>query len=139
MRSKFAVFAALLLLARIAPATEPAHDDDVRATAPSEEAKGHSDTALEHYRPGHSNSAISAAIVGTIFGVRALVLQPGGNDATGRSTSIDTLRDRAARARDSARVADVAFAVSIVSGSAAALLYFGRSPDQRATTASVRL
>ena len=72
-----------------------------------------------------------SAVVGTVFGIRALDMQPGADDETGAGESREEMRDRAMTAKSLARVADVAFAVSVVSGSAAAVLYFGRSTDTR--------
>ncbi|MGC4088258.1 MAG: hypothetical protein QM756_10225 [Polyangiaceae bacterium] len=43
--------------------------------------------------------------------------------STGPGTSIDELKDRQERAGTAARVADVSFAVSVLSGAAAALLW----------------
>jgi tetratricopeptide (TPR) repeat protein len=73
--------------------------------------------------------AIVSAVVGGVLGLKALDTRPTSDDVTGEGESRDELRDRAMTAKSLARLADVAFAVSLVSGSAAAILYFGRSPD----------
>ena len=78
--------------------------------------------------------AVVSAVVGTVFGVRALDMQPGADDETGAGESREEMRDRATTAKSLARVADVAFAISVVSGSAAAVLYFGRSTDAHVGT-----
>jgi len=71
--------------------------------------------------------SLVSAIVGAFFGLRALDTQPGADDATGPGESREQMRQRSMDAKHLARIADVAFAVSFVSGSAAAVLYFGRS------------
>ena len=65
----------------------------------------------------------AAAVVGIIFGVRALTLRPGKEAITGSETSVDDLRADQERAEDAARVADISFAVSLVSGASAAVLW----------------
>jgi hypothetical protein len=76
--------------------------------------------------------AIVSAVVGTLFGLNALDTQPGEDDVTGAGESREEMRERSMEAKSLARVADIAFAVSIVSGSAAAVLYFGRSSGEQA-------
>jgi tetratricopeptide (TPR) repeat protein len=68
--------------------------------------------------------AVVAATVGTIFGVRALAQRPGPNPSTSPGTSVEDLRSAQARAETSALVADVAFAIGIVSSTATAVLWF---------------
>ncbi len=92
---------------------------------------------LDGWVIGSAGVAAAAAVVGVVFGVRALLLDPGSEPATDSSTSIDELDDRASLARSSARIADVALGVSIASGATAAVLYFGRTPDQGRGAASV--
>lgn len=67
--------------------------------------------------------SVAAAIVGTIFGVRALVLRPGEDATTNAETSADQLRSEQARAETSARIADISFAISLVSGAGAAVFW----------------
>lgn len=67
--------------------------------------------------------AVAAVTVGTIFGVRALVLRPGPNPSTSPGTSVEDLRNAQAEAETSALVADVAFAIGIVSSGATAVLW----------------
>jgi tetratricopeptide (TPR) repeat protein len=73
--------------------------------------------------------AVTSLLVGAVFGLKALNTQPGGDDATGPDETREELRARANNARSLARIADVAFGVAIASGSAAAILYFGRSSE----------
>jgi tetratricopeptide (TPR) repeat protein len=77
---------------------------------------------------GTGGLAVVSLLVGTVFGVRALTLDPSG-ESTGPSTSFATLRDRAERAHSAAVLADVAFSTSLIAGAAAATLYFGRYAD----------
>ena len=77
---------------------------------------------------GSGAVAISALIVGAVLGVRALAQRPGPDEGTGGSRSVDDVRSDAQQAHRSAVAADVAFGVAAVSGAAATLLYFGRSP-----------
>lgn len=72
--------------------------------------------------------SVAALVVGTVFGVRALARDPRG-ESTGDGVDIDELESRVSEAEDLATVADIAFAVSLISGSGAVLLYFGRTPD----------
>lgn len=67
--------------------------------------------------------SLAAAVVGTVFGVRALALRPGQNATTSADTSAESLRSEQARAENSARIADISFAVSLVSGAGAAVLW----------------
>ena len=77
---------------------------------------------------GTGGLAVVSLLVGTVFGVRALTLDPSG-ESTGPNTSFATLRDRAERAHSAAVLADVAFSTSLLAGAAAATLYFGRYAD----------
>lgn len=77
---------------------------------------------------GSAGVAACALLVGAVLGVRALALNPGAEDATGGSRSADDFRHDAHAARRSAVGADVAFGVAALSGAAATLLYFGRTP-----------
>lgn len=72
--------------------------------------------------------SVAALLVGTVFGVRAIARDPRG-ESTGEGVSIDDLESRVSEAEDLATVADIAFAVGLLSGSGAVLLYFGRTPD----------
>jgi tetratricopeptide (TPR) repeat protein len=67
--------------------------------------------------------SVTAAVVGILFGIRALTLRPSHSAGTNAGTSIDALRSRQGRAEDSARVADISFAISLVSGAGAAVLW----------------
>jgi tetratricopeptide (TPR) repeat protein len=64
-----------------------------------------------------------AAVVGVIFGIRALALRPGSDPSTGPGTSVEQLRTQQERAEASALVADISFAVGLVSGAASAVLW----------------
>jgi len=66
---------------------------------------------------------VAGIVVGTIFGVRALVLRPGDSATTNAETSVEQLRSEQASAEASARVADISFAISLVSGAGAAVLW----------------
>lgn len=81
---------------------------------------------------GSGGLAVAALLVGTVFGARALTLDPSG-ESTGPSVSAADLRSRGDRARAAAAVADVAFATSVLAGAASATLYFGRSSDSGLT------
>ena len=94
------------------------------ATAPLPPAPGR----LDGWVWGSAGVAIAALVVGAVLGVRALALDPGPDDATGGSRSVDDVRSDAHAAHRSAIGADVAFGVAAVSGVAATLLYFGRAP-----------
>jgi tetratricopeptide (TPR) repeat protein len=72
--------------------------------------------------------SVAALLVGTVFGVRALDRDPRG-ESTGDGVDVDELESRVDEAANLARVADIAFAVSLLSGSGALLLYFGRTPE----------
>jgi tetratricopeptide (TPR) repeat protein len=78
----------------------------------------------------YATGGLSAAafVVGTVLGVQALARDPRG-ERTGDGVSVGELEARVDQARNLARLADVAFAVSLLSGSGAVLLYFGRTPD----------
>lgn len=67
--------------------------------------------------------SLAAAVVGTIFGVRALILRPGAGAKTKAGTSAEQLRSDQDSAENSARVADISFAVSLVSGAGAAVFW----------------
>jgi tetratricopeptide (TPR) repeat protein len=73
--------------------------------------------------------AITAAVVGTVFGLRALGTRPSDSEATGPGTTPQDLRDRADEAHSYAVVADVAFVISLVSAGAAGFLYFTREAE----------
>lgn len=77
--------------------------------------------------------AIAAAVVGTVFGVRALSTRPGDGDTTGPGTTPQDLRDQSVEAHNYAVVADVAFAISVVSAGAAGFLYFSRDAEPTAS------
>lgn len=76
---------------------------------------------------GAGGIAVTAALVGVIFGIRALATEPGAEDATSPSTSASALENQASRAHSFALVADVSFAVALLSGATAGALYFMRS------------
>jgi tetratricopeptide (TPR) repeat protein len=77
---------------------------------------------------GTGGLALASLLVGTVFGVRALSLDPSGQ-STSASTSFATLHDRAERAHTAAIIADIAFSTSLLAGAAATTLYFGRYAD----------
>ncbi|MEZ4223751.1 MAG: tetratricopeptide repeat protein [Polyangiaceae bacterium] len=81
----------------------------------------------------------AAAIVGVVFGVRALTERPASDERTGPAASAMDLQDRAESAHQHAVVADVAFLVSAVSLGATAWLYFGRDADEPRAKASAQL
>lgn len=81
---------------------------------------------LDGWVYGTAGVALVAIGVGTYYGVQALSTRQSADDATGNTTSVYQLEDRAKRAHDYAVVADVCFAVGAVSAGAAALLYFTR-------------
>jgi tetratricopeptide (TPR) repeat protein len=119
-------------------------EEPVAVTAPpSSEASAPRDAASDAAARGRMDGwvyatggvAVAALAVGTIFGVRALSTRPSDSDATGPGTSIDDLHDRNDQARSYALIADIAFAVSVVSGGTAAFLYFSRTAEPSASGA----
>ncbi len=84
---------------------------------------------LDEWTYAAAGVAGAAALVGVVFGVRALAERPGSDERTSASTSATQLQDRAETAHQHAVVADVAFLVSAVSLGATAWLYFGRDAD----------
>ncbi|HEX3775645.1 MAG TPA: tetratricopeptide repeat protein [Polyangiaceae bacterium] len=94
------------------------------APCPALRARGR----LDAWVLGTGGVAVASFLVGTVFGLRALSLDPSG-ESTGPGASFASLQDRAHRAHTAAVVADVAFSTSIVAGAAAATLYFGRYAD----------
>jgi len=72
--------------------------------------------------------AAAAVVVGSIFGIRALATEPGVDQSTGGTLTYSRLQDDQSRAHSYAVVADVSFAVGILSGAAAGALYFMRAP-----------
>lgn len=83
---------------------------------------------LDAWVVGAGGVAVASLLAGTVFGVRALTLDPRG-ESTGPDTTFATLKDRAQRARTAAILADVAFSTSLLAGATAATLYFGRFAD----------
>ena len=77
---------------------------------------------------GTGGLAVASLLLGTVFGVRALSLDPRG-ESTGANVSFADLRSRATRAHSAAVVADIAFSTSLLAGAASTTLYFGRYPD----------
>lgn len=75
---------------------------------------------------GAGGVAVAAAVVGAVFGIRALVLQPKENDSTSSTETYDDLRQRQQSAHSSAVVADIAFAIGIAAGVLGVTLYFTR-------------
>lgn len=74
---------------------------------------------------GTGGLAAAALLGGVVFGVRALSLRPS-ESVTGPEQSFQDLQSSARRAHQSAVIADISFGVALVSGGAAALLYFLR-------------
>jgi tetratricopeptide (TPR) repeat protein len=83
---------------------------------------------LDAWVIGAGGLAVVSLLVGAVFGVRALTLEPSG-ESTGPNASFASLRDRAERAHSAAVLADVAFSTSLLAGATAATLYFGRYAD----------
>lgn len=67
--------------------------------------------------------AVAATATGVLFGIQALILHADARQPTGPNLSVADLRDRQDRAEASARVADIAFAIGLASGAAAAVLW----------------
>ena len=84
---------------------------------------------LDEWTYAAAGIAGAAALVGVVFGVRALAERPGSDERTSASTSAAQLQDRAEKAHQHAVVADVAFLISAVSLGATAWLYFGRDAE----------
>jgi tetratricopeptide (TPR) repeat protein len=70
-----------------------------------------------------------AALAGIVFGVQALALEP-------EDTKIRADRERARKAEQSARIANVAFSLSLLSGAGTALLWFVRAPESGSSAAA---
>jgi tetratricopeptide (TPR) repeat protein len=83
---------------------------------------------LDSWVIGTGGLAVASLLFGTVFGARALSLDPRG-ESTGPGTSFASLRDRANRAHTAAILADIAFSTSLLAGATAATLYFGRFAD----------
>jgi tetratricopeptide (TPR) repeat protein len=111
--------------AELTPRTAAAPPPPCPAPAP---AKPPPPGKLDEWVFATGGLSVAALLVGTVFGVRALARDPRG-ESTGDGVDIDELESRVSEAEDLARVADIAFAVSLLSGSGAVLLYFGRTPE----------
>jgi hypothetical protein len=98
------------------------------APCPSRLVRGRADAWVL----GTGGLAVVSLLVGTVFGVRALTLDPQG-ESTSQGVSFASLHDRASRAHTAAIVADIAFSTSLLAGAAAATLYFGRYSDASPT------
>ena len=96
-------------------ATNRSQSVDMPAPAPAPEPRVRG--KFDAWVIGTGSLAIASFVVGTALGVRALHLDG---------------RAEYGRARDSAVLADLAFATSVLSGAASLGLYFGRYADTRA-------
>src|SRR5207244_1318251 len=117
------------------PATPPATAvRSASAAAPSAPRHGRYD----EWVLGAGVVSVAFAVVGTVFGVRALTLDPSG-ESTGPGVSLADLRSRAAGAHTAALVADLSFGLSLAAGATGATLYFGRvaepGPRERVSAA----
>ncbi len=110
--------------AELSSAPVPVVEAPAHAPCPVPRARG----KLDQWVFGTGGAAVASLLVGTIFGVRALALDPRG-ESTGPGTSFSDLHDRASRAHTAAIVADIAFSTSLIAGAATAALYFGRYAD----------
>lgn len=72
--------------------------------------------------------AVATLVVGAALGASALVKSPGREERTGGRRTARETRAAAVTAHKLATAADVAFAISLTSGVAAGVLYFGRKP-----------
>lgn len=90
---------------------------------------------LDGWVYGAGGVAVASGLVGTFFGFRAILGHPGSRPRTTREDSIDDLHRAADDARSDARIADVAFTISLVSAGVAVLLYFARPAQPRALRA----
>lgn len=75
---------------------------------------------------GTGGVAAVALTLGVVFGLRAWALHPGGSPHTGPGQSSAEVHEDARSAHSLAVLADVSFGVALLSGAAAAGLYFGR-------------
>jgi tetratricopeptide (TPR) repeat protein len=91
------------------------------APCPSHRVRGR----VDGWVLGTGGLAVVSLLVGTVFGVRAITLDPRG-ESTSQDVSFATLHDRADRAHTAAIIADIAFSTSLLAGAAATTLYFGR-------------
>jgi tetratricopeptide (TPR) repeat protein len=110
--------------ARAELATAGPRTESGAAPCPIRPARGR----LDSWVIGTGGLAVASLLIGTVFGVRALSLDPRG-ESTGPDTSFASLRDRAVRAHTAAILADIAFSTSLLAGATAATLYFGRFAD----------
>lgn len=118
-----------------AEAAEPAETPDVTPRAAPDAApreKGRMDGLVI----GAAGVSAAAALVGVVYGVRAVSTAPGSDERTGPGTTVFDLQRRADDAHSYAVVADVAFVVSALSGGLAAALYFGRDAEPAPRTAA---
>lgn len=116
------------------PATKPAASPPPVERTPAAERRERG--RADGWVIGAGGVAVAAAVVGAVFGIRALVLQPKENDSTSSTETYDDLRQRQQSAHSSAVVADVAFAIGIAAGALGVTLYFTRdSVVQRSSPA----
>lgn len=99
---------------------------DTGGTGPAAEpARGRVDAATI----AAASVAVVGLGVGTVFGIRALALNPSSSFTTGKDGSYADLTRAADDAHGSAQIADVGLAVGVVGLVATAVLYFGRTRD----------
>jgi tetratricopeptide (TPR) repeat protein len=111
----------------------PAPDPWTRPAPPSDAAH-----AANGWLIATTSVAAAAAVVGVVFGVRALVLRPGDDATTRAGANIETLRERQASAERSANVADISFAISVLAGAGSAVLWLRDSPSCPRTSGVAR-
>jgi tetratricopeptide (TPR) repeat protein len=125
---------------------EVASEEPAVAPVPNQDSDAHPREApqdAEHAKRGRLDGwvyatggvAIVAAIVGVVFGLRALSTRPSSSDRTGAGTTPDDLRERSEQAHSYAIVADVAFAVSVLGAGTAGFLYFSRDAEPTPSSA----
>ncbi|MBX3181826.1 MAG: tetratricopeptide repeat protein [Polyangiaceae bacterium] len=91
---------------------------------------------LDGWVLGTGGLALVALTVGSVFGLRAWAMHPGSSPRTGPSQSSAEAHADARRAHQLAVVADVSFGIALLSGAAAAGLYFGREAPAPAARGS---
>ncbi len=84
---------------------------------------------IDAWTLGAAGVAAAGLVVGTVFGVKAIVDKPPSTYVTGQAGSYQDLVNRTNQAHTAAMVADVGFGVALVGAAATAILFFARSKD----------
>jgi tetratricopeptide (TPR) repeat protein len=96
-----------------------------RASAPLPRAS----SGVDGWIVGGAALVAGAALAGMVFGVQALALEP-------EDTRTRTDRERARKAEQAARIANVAFSLSLLTGAGTTLLWVVRAPESGSSAAA---